>query len=310
MERSPQVQPARPLRLGAASVYTGTCSWTKGFEDWYPPGLRSSSAGRLRYYARHFPATEIDATYYALLPPEQAVLLARRTPDGFLFGVKAFAPLTGHPVELRALPEAVRLLLPSQVARQGRAWPRDLPSEALELCWDLFKTFLAGLEAYWKLGYVLFQFPRWTRHSPGILRYLEEVRTRLPDRPIAVEWRHRSWLEGAAGRRTLTALRSLEMAHVVADCPPMDWAPPPNPEVTTSWSVIRLHGRNTAGWQPGAGVEAAYDYLYSEEELHHWAGHARSIAARVDRLFIMFNNCTRGQAALNAARMVDLLASA
>jgi uncharacterized protein YecE (DUF72 family) len=28
----------------------------------------------------------------------------------------------------------------------------------------------------------------------------------------------------------------------------------------------------------------------------------------VERLFVTFNNCTRGQAAVNAARMVDLFA--
>jgi hypothetical protein len=33
---------ARPLRLASAEVYTGTCSWTKGFEQWYPPHLRTS----------------------------------------------------------------------------------------------------------------------------------------------------------------------------------------------------------------------------------------------------------------------------
>ena len=70
--------------------------------------------------------------------------------------------------------------------------------------------------------------------------------------------------------------------------------------------MIRLHGRNVAGWQRGAGVDAAYDYLYSDDELQEWAARARSLADRVERLFVMFNNCTRGQAAVNAARMVSL----
>jgi hypothetical protein len=47
---------ARPLRLGSAEVYTGTCSWTRGFEQWYPPHLRTTGAGRLAYYASRFPA--------------------------------------------------------------------------------------------------------------------------------------------------------------------------------------------------------------------------------------------------------------
>jgi len=76
---------ARPLRLGSAEVYTGTCSWTRGFEQWYPPHLRTSSAGRLAYYASHFPAVEVDSTYYALPRPDQTVLLARRTPQGWTY---------------------------------------------------------------------------------------------------------------------------------------------------------------------------------------------------------------------------------
>jgi uncharacterized protein YecE (DUF72 family) len=70
--------------------------------------------------------------------------------------------------------------------------------------------------------------------------------------------------------------------------------------------VIRLHSRNAAGWQKGAGVEDAYDYLYSEGEPREWVGRARDLAGRVERLFVMFNNCTRGQAAVNAVTMLDL----
>ncbi len=76
--------------------------------------------------------------------------------------------------------------------------------------------------------------------------------------------------------------------------------------MTAPWTVIRLHGRNVAGWQKGAGVEAADDYLYSEEELREWAERVHSLAGGVERFFVMFNNCTRGQAAVNAARMVHL----
>jgi hypothetical protein len=127
---------ARPLRLGSAEVYTGTCSWTRGFEQWYPPHLRTTSAGRLAYYASHFPAVEVDSTYYALPRPGQTDLLARRTPQGFLFGVKAFGPLTGHPTDPARLPEPARLALPPELRSAERLWPRDLPRETLEACQD------------------------------------------------------------------------------------------------------------------------------------------------------------------------------
>ncbi len=69
---------AHPLRLEGAEVYTGACSWTRGFKQWYPPRLRTSSAGRLAYYSSRFPAVEIDSTDYALPRPDQASLLTRR----------------------------------------------------------------------------------------------------------------------------------------------------------------------------------------------------------------------------------------
>jgi hypothetical protein len=118
---------ARPLRLGSAEVYTGTCSWTRGFEQWYRPHLRTTSAGRLAHYASRFPAAEVDSTYYALPRPGQTVLLARRTPQGFLFGVKTFGPLTGHPTDPARLPEPARLALPPELRSAERLWPRDLP---------------------------------------------------------------------------------------------------------------------------------------------------------------------------------------
>jgi uncharacterized protein YecE (DUF72 family) len=135
--RDPSAKPALavPVHTGRGAVYTGTCSWTRGFEGWYPPRLRASSAGRLAYYARRFPAVEIDATYYALLPPEHALLLAQRTPPGFLFGVKAFALFTGHPADTDRLPQFVRSLLPADLAAARRLTARDLPEDAASSCW-------------------------------------------------------------------------------------------------------------------------------------------------------------------------------
>ena len=50
---------------------------------------------RLAYYATHFPLVEVDATYYS--PPAESTtrLWAQRTPEGFLFNIKAFSLLTG-----------------------------------------------------------------------------------------------------------------------------------------------------------------------------------------------------------------------
>jgi uncharacterized protein YecE (DUF72 family) len=196
---------------------------------------------------------------------------------------------------------------PADLAAARSLTARDLLEDAASARWDLFPAFLNPLEAHGKLGDALFQFPRWSHLLPRVLRYLEHVGYRLQDRPIAVEWRQRSWVQGAVKREVARARKDLQMAYVVPDCPPVDWAPRPVVEITAPWSVIRLHGRNAAGWERGAGLEAAYDYLYTEEELREWAGRARSIAVGVDQLSLTCNNCTGGQAAVNAARMVQLL---
>jgi hypothetical protein len=57
-------------------------------------------------------------------------------PQGFLFGVKAFGPLTGHPTDPARLPEPARLALPPELRSAERLWPRDLPRETLEACQD------------------------------------------------------------------------------------------------------------------------------------------------------------------------------
>src|SRR5690349_11547216 len=80
-------------------ILVGACSWTdpalvRG--GWYPAGYRDAE-GRLRYYATRLPVVEVDSTYYALPSERNSRLWAERTPDGFVFDVKAFATLTGHP---------------------------------------------------------------------------------------------------------------------------------------------------------------------------------------------------------------------
>lgn len=70
-----------------------------------------------------------------------------------------------------------------------------------------------------KLGAVLLQSPRWfqpSRKSAGVLR---RARERLGDIAGAIEFLHRSWMEGRIASRTLALLRELELAYVIVDAP-------------------------------------------------------------------------------------------
>src|SRR5689334_14834074 len=119
-----------PARVG--NVLVGTASWTEKtlLESgaFYPPGVKTP-ADRLRYYARHFPVVEVDATFYALPAEQMARHWVERVPDDFVFGVKAFAALTQHPFVPARLPPDLRAAMGATLARRPRVYPRDVPAE-------------------------------------------------------------------------------------------------------------------------------------------------------------------------------------
>src|SRR5215216_1732291 len=124
----------------AARIRVGTCSWADKslVAHWYPKGVSSSEA-RLRWYAEHFDAVEIDSTYYRLPDAENASKWADRTPDGFVFHVKAFGMMTRHPVRLEQLPPDLREGV--QADERGRV---DRPPRELRA--RVFERFLTELE--------------------------------------------------------------------------------------------------------------------------------------------------------------------
>jgi len=66
-----------------------------------------------------------------------------------------------------------------------------------------------------------------------------------------------------------------------------------------------LHGRNP-NWF-GASKETRYDYLYSKEELEQMLPSIRTMAASALLMFIMTNNCHRGQAVQNARDLQSMM---
>ena len=74
-------------------VLVGTCNWAD-FTEWYPRGVKPTE--RIRYYAQHFPVVEIDSTFYHLMPRRNFEGWAEKTPEGFVFDVKAYRTLTRH----------------------------------------------------------------------------------------------------------------------------------------------------------------------------------------------------------------------
>jgi uncharacterized protein YecE (DUF72 family) len=232
-----------------------------------------------------------------------------RTPPGFLFHVKAFAPMTGHATRLETLPAEMRALLPAapRLTPRGDVEAASLSTEALDAAFAVFRSAIKPLAEAGKLGYVLFQFAPWVHYGAATLDGLAALPARLPGCALAVEFRHRSWFPEHAGE-TLAALRASGLAHVIVDAPAAASAVPRVAEVTAPTAVFRLHGRNAAGWLrqlrgERPAVREKYDYLYSEGELRALLPEVEAVADGAERVFISFNNNNRAYPVQNALMM-------
>src|ERR671924_902380 len=112
------------------AIRVGTSSWTDPTllkSGWYPPEADSAEQ-RLAYYAQRFPVVEVDSSYYALPSERNSVLWVQRTPDDFVFNIKAFSLMTGHGAALSRLPQVLRDSLPPDFGQGKRQiYMKDLP---------------------------------------------------------------------------------------------------------------------------------------------------------------------------------------
>src|SRR5262245_58054406 len=119
-------------------IRVGTASWTEKtlLESgaFYPPAAKTAEQ-RLRYYASRFRVVEVDSTYYALPSARNAAAWVERTPDEFLFGVKAFAAMTGHPVEPKRLDRDLADALPPSLRAKRSIDAELLPPEIVDEIW-------------------------------------------------------------------------------------------------------------------------------------------------------------------------------
>ncbi len=294
----------------------GICSWTDRSllrEGEFYPRHSMSAEDRLRYYATAFDTVEVDSSYYALPSARNAGLWVQRTPPGFLFNVKAYSLMTGHHPRADSLPADLRAMLPAAppTTPRGEIDRAAFPPEALDRCFTLFRNSLRPLAEADRLGYILFQLAPWIRFSESALAYLATLADRLPGWTVAVEFRDRSWIPDHAPE-VLDALVKTKLVLVCVDAPQAADAIPRVVEATGGAAILRLHGRNAAGWlaqlqgrEPS--VQEKYDYLYGEEELVELAGEARTLGRKAKRVFIVFNNNNRDYPVRNALQMLRLL---
>ena len=188
-----------------AKFWLGTSGFS--YRDWigrfYPEDLPSTQW--LEYYSQHFQTLELNNTFYRLPQEKTFINWRRRTPDSFVFAVKAHQRLT-H-------------------------WKRLEINQEL---WSWFWSRVCLLED--KLAVILFQLP------PSMKQDLNRLTSFLtqfkPPVRLAFEFRHSSWFNSA----TYQVLKSFNCALVFHDA--QRWPAPPL-EIMADFVYIRFHGVET-----------------------------------------------------------------
>jgi uncharacterized protein YecE (DUF72 family) len=294
-------------------VLIGTSSWTDPtlIKDghFYPPSARSAEA-RLKYYAEQFPLVEVDSTYY--LPPSErtAVLWLERTPKDFTFNIKAYSLLTNHPTKRDSIYKDLQADLPEELAGKRNLYRENLPDEMVEEVWQRFHDALMPLHSAGKMGAVLFQFPQWFVIGRKNREYILECADRLRDFRIAVEFRHKSWLEERNSEETLSFLEEHDLPFVCVDMPQgFDSSLPPIAAATAKdIAMVRFHGRDPKAWSAkSASASERFRYEYKTSELQEWVPKIEGIAQQARETHVLMNNCYRDYAVNNARELGSLL---
>jgi uncharacterized protein YecE (DUF72 family) len=253
----------------------GPAGWD--YPDWqgvvYPPGLKGTD--RLTFLATLFIAVEINVTFYRPIPADYArrwLAAVADFPD-FRFTAKVLQVFT----HARRLPEA-------ELAQ--------------------FQAGLAPLLTAGKLGVLLAQFPYSFHNTEENRAYLLKLKGALPDFPLAVEVRHRSWQHRAV--REFLEQSGLDFCNI--DQPMISYPMGATRWVTGPRGYLRCHGRRQNAWfEFAANPGARYDYLYSPEELEDLAARARELMVKARETYVIFNNHPAGQAVANALELISLL---
>jgi uncharacterized protein YecE (DUF72 family) len=287
-------------------IRVGTASWTDQTlieSGWYPPEA-STPARRLQFYAGRFPLVEVDATYYALPAEQTATAWAARTPAGFTFNVKALSLFTQHPTRVAALPADLRQAV--QQAGRDTVYLRQVDPVVADQAWERFLAALEPLRQAGKLGAILLQFPRWFPISRASKEYILTCARRVAPRQVCVEFRNHTWMTQDNQQETLKFLADHDLPYVCVDMPQgYPDSIPPVLAATADLAVIRLHGHSQQ-WT-SRDIHERFGYRYTDAELSEWAPRIGALADRAATTDVLFNNCYRDYAQVNAQQLAAML---
>jgi uncharacterized protein YecE (DUF72 family) len=257
-------------------VAFGPAGWS--YADWrgtvYPEPL-PARFNHLEFLAAEFDFVEVNTSFYRVPAPALTSGWIAKTaacPD-FLFWIKLHQSFTHE---------------------------RKLEKSVIES----FHACLRPLAEAGKLAGLLAQFPYSFRAEPGSLAFLQDLAGHFSDYPLAVEFRHQSWLE----EDVLAFFRRNDLVWTNIDQPRISASLPLTALVTgKGLAYLRLHGRNYRDWFSDKGRDARYDYSYSAAELGHLAEVVARLKEQARKVFVSGNNHYKGAAVKNLLQLKEIL---
>lgn len=258
--------------MNAPEVLFGVAGWS--YPDWkgvvYPRGCKDT----LRAVGARVALIEINSTFYAPPSAKNCASWVERTADlGTRFTAK----------------------LPHEFTHE-RSFSASLVDEV--------RAGFAPLLASGRLLGLLAQFNHEFPFTPVAVAHVDALaRAFGRETKLFVELRHRSWNADAA----LDAMRGLGVGVLELDYPGSVGGFSRDVSGVHGGGVayFRLHGRNRAWFEKGAGRDEVYDWHYSADEVELLGARLVRIAATAARTLVVANNHFRGNA---MAVVEDLLA--
>ena len=272
-----------------AEILIGTASWTDpGFiERWYPKKMPAHE--RLAWYAQHFEMVEVNSTFYSVPDARMTERWCATTPDDFTFDVKLHQLLSFHSTNIKLLPPNLQRCAQTDSKGKVSVTP-DLQEQLLQV----FLRSMSILQSAGKLGALLLQLSPAFSPRKHELSELEVLIEKLGDYSLAIEFRNRNWVVGYQLRSTIDFLHEHKATFVNVDAPASDHfsiVPSDLNEITnSSFSYLRLHGRNAKAYLTGKTVATRFDYDYSDKEIDEVAARARNLATEAKAVHVVFNN--------------------
>jgi uncharacterized protein YecE (DUF72 family) len=258
---------------------------------WYPPGLAAEE--RLTWYAERFDLVEVNTTFYAVPTRETVERWVEATPARFRFDVKLHRLLSWHAAPPESLPSDLRAGVDVNPRGNVVAGPALRAALAERLVQAIAPLVDAG-----RLGALLLQLSPAFAPDTHRLDELGPLLDLLGPYRVAIELRHRGWLDEEREEDTLEWFEEHHAAFVCVDAGPGEALTQlPGIDVVTrrDLAYLRLLGRS----EP-----------LSERDLRDAATRVRALAAEADEVHALVISNAGGEGLAAARRLRELLGQA